>query len=66
MKSVQASEEDLAKYRGILDERPMSHKKIKGWWKEMIQKYSLDLEHEWSVNFNQHKFIGEDKKQYPF
>ena len=66
MKPIQASAKDLAEYSVILAERPMSHKKIKGWWKEMIQKYGLDLEHEWSIDFAQHKFIGKDKEQYPF
>jgi len=61
MKQVAVSVEDLAKYSGILAERPMRYGKINRWWKEMIQKYSLDLEHEWSINFAQHQFTGKDK-----
>ena len=66
MKQVAVSVEDLAEYSGILHEKPMSYKKVNKWWREMIQKYNLDLEHEWSIDFVQHQFIGEDMKQYPF
>jgi len=61
MKQISASVEDLAKYSSILSERPMSYRKINKWWREMIAKYGLGSDLEWSINFIQHQFIGKEK-----
>jgi len=60
---IPIKQEYLDEYQGILKERPMSHRKINGWWKRMNEVYSLNLYsecREWRVDFPKKLLVSKD------
>jgi len=61
MKCILVEEKDLSKYNVILNARPYRCSKVNKWWRDAVEKYSLDADLEWRINFTKKQFEGRER-----
>ena len=61
MKCILVEEKDVSKYSAILNARPYRCSKVNKWWRDAVEKYSLDIDLEWRVNFIKKQFEGQER-----